>query len=402
MAGVLLVVVQIVGLVVASLLLGAPPASALPPAPSLARCQRVVTDEGQQFITRVQQLVGRCLDAAAEESLRRERPAVDAAARTCVNALAEIRSSGGELGVQPRFEARLARWCLPGQPDVGHTEADVLGTSPGVAQPIGAQSVGALCAGFGGDGAIDTAEEWLDCVVASHWAAAATAIATEVPRAAGWLAELRPAMLGRADSSDAVAVLDVLSAEIENAGKGSPPALPATGQTVSYAPGDDGALRTGAPLRFRDNGDGTITDEGTRLVWEKKSDDAGLHDKDKAYTWDPGPGSIWEWLAAVNQEGGSGLAGKSDWRIPNKKELESIVDASTFNPALPGAFSTACAPGCTATICSCTGSVLHYWTSTSVAAAPTDFAWGMLPSSGAVQASNRKTAAGHVRAVRGP
>jgi hypothetical protein len=396
------VVVRVGGFLAASWLLAAAPAFALPPAQSLARCQRMVAEEGQQFVTRVQQLVGRCLDAATEESLRRERPAVDAAARTCVNALAEIRSSGGELGVEPRFASRLARWCQPGQPDAGHSAGDVLGTSPTVAQPIDARGVGPLCAGFGGDGAIDTVQEWLDCVVAAHWSAAAIAIATEVPRAAGWLAELRPAMLGRADASDAVAVLDVLAAEIEVAGKGAPPALPATGQTVSYAPGVDGALRTGAPLRFRDNGDGTLTDESTGLVWEKKTDDGSLHDKDRAFFWEPGAGSIWEWLAAVNAEGGPGFAGKADWRVPDRKELESIVDASRFNPALPGAFSSACAPGCSAAICSCTGSLLHYWTSTSVAAAPTDFAWGMLPSSGAMQASSRKTAFGHFRAVRGP
>ena len=100
--------------------------------------------------------------------------------------------------------------------------------------------------------------------------------------------------------------------------------------------------------------------------------------------------------------GGAGFAGKADWRVPNRKELESIVDASRFNPALPAVFANACASGCTAAICSCTGSLLHYWTSTSVAAAPTDFAWSMLPSSGAMQASSRKTAFGHVRAVRGP
>ncbi|MBM4245820.1 MAG: DUF1566 domain-containing protein [Deltaproteobacteria bacterium] len=395
-------VAQVVGAVVALSLLLVGSASALPAGQSLARCQRTVAEEGQQFLTRVQQLVGRCLDAATEESLRRERPAVDAAARTCVNALAEIRSSGGELGVEPRFASRLARWCQPGQPDVGHSAADVLGTSPTVAQPIDARRVGPLCAGFGGDGAIDSVQEWLDCVVAAHWSAAAIAIATEVPRAAAWLAELRPAMLGRADASNAVAVLDVLAAEIEAAGKGAPPALPATGQTVSYAPGDDGALQTGAPLRLRDNGDGTVTDESTGLVWEKKTDDGSLHDKDRGFVWTPGAGSIWEWLAAVNAEGGAGFAGKADWRVPNRKELESIVDASRFNPALPAVFATACAPGCTSLTCSCTGSLLHYWTSTSVAAAPTDFAWAMLPSSGAVQASSRKTAPGHVRAVRGP
>lgn len=394
--------VGIVGLVVMLSIVAVAPVAATPPAHSLARCQRTVADEGQQFVTRVQQVVGRCLDAAAEESLRRERPVVDAAARACVNAFAEILRSRGDLGVQPRFETQIARWCVPGQRDVTHTTADVLGTSPVVGQPIDARSLGALCAGFGGDGSIDAVGEWLECVVASHWSAAATAIGTQYPRSLYWLTELRPAMNASAGASEAVAALDRLTAEIEALGDEAPGSLPATGQTASYAPGDDGALRIGAPLRFRDNGDGTLTDESTGLVWEKKGDDGGLHDKDRAFVWEPGAGSVWEWIAAVNAEGTGGFAGKRDWRVPNRKELESIVDASRFNPALPPAFSNACAPGCSASVCSCTASLLHYWTSTSVAAAPTDFAWSMLPSSGAVQAGALKTAFGHVRAVRGP
>jgi len=396
-------VLGVVGLIVALSLVAVAPVAAMPPAHSLARCQRTVADEGQQFVTRVQQVVGRCLDAAAEESLRRERPVVDVAARACVNAFAEILRSRGDLGVQPRFETTIARWCVPGPRDVTHTAADVLGTSPLVGQPIDAKSLGALCAGFGGDGAIETVEEWLDCVVAAHWSAAATAVGTQYPRSLQWLSSLRPAMNASAGASEAVAALDRLSAEIE--AQGSEPrtaSLPATGQTESYAPGDDGALRIGAPLRFRDNGDGTVTDESTGLVWEKKGDDGGLHDKDRAFAWEPGEGSLWEWIAAVNAEGAAGFAGKSDWRVPNRKELESIVDASRLNPALPAAFSSSCAPGCKPTICSCTATLLHYWTSTSVAAAPGEFAWSMLPSSGAVQAGARKTALGHVRAVRGP
>lgn len=396
-------VVGFVGLIVAFSHVVSTPAAAMPAAQSLARCQRAVADEGQIFVARVQQVVGRCLDAAAEESLRRERPTVDVAARTCVNALADILRNRGDLGVQPRFEAQIARWCVPGQSGVTHAAADVLGTSPTVGQPIDAKSLGALCEGFGGDGAIDTVAEWLGCVVASHWSAAATTIATQYPRALAWLAELRPAMNGSSGASEAVAALDRLAAEIE--AQSEPPAsggLPATGQTESYAPGDDGALRVGAPLRFTDNGDGTLTDETTGLVWEKKSDDGDLHDKDRAFTWEPGEGSLWAWLESVNAEGGSGFAGKKDWRIPNKKELESIVDAGRFNPALPAAFSSACTSGCKATLCSCTATLLSYWTSTSVAAAPIDFAWSMLPSSGAVLATTRKTALGHVRAVRGP
>lgn len=61
---------------------------------------------------------------------------------------------------------------------------------------------------------------------------------------------------------------------------------PATGQTTSYAPGDDGAIKAGAALSYTDNGDGTITDNNTKLMWEKKSNgDGSLDDMDKVYSW---------------------------------------------------------------------------------------------------------------------
>ncbi len=54
----------------------------------------------------------------------------------------------------------------------------------------------------------------------------------------------------------------------------APVTLSATGQTTSYAAGDDGALQKGAalsPVRFTDNRDGTITDTLTGLVWLKNA-----------------------------------------------------------------------------------------------------------------------------------
>src|SRR5256886_17017803 len=71
--------------------------------------------------------------------------------------------------------------------------------------------------------------------------------------------------------------------------------LPATGQTTCWdsngnaiscaGTGQDGELRKGAPLAYVDNGDGTVTDVNTGLVWEKLSDDGTVHDKDNMYTW---------------------------------------------------------------------------------------------------------------------
>src|SRR5213592_3841329 len=52
--------------------------------------------------------------------------------------------------------------------------------------------------------------------------------------------------------------------------------FPATGQTTSsprppYHAGDDGDIQAGATLSYTDNGDGTITDNNTCLVWRRRA-----------------------------------------------------------------------------------------------------------------------------------
>jgi hypothetical protein len=106
--------------------------------------------------------------------------------------------------------------------------------------------------------------------------------------------------------------------------------LPRTGQTVSYAPGDDYSVQAGVAwpgTRFVDNLNGTVTDHLTGLVWLKN---AGC------FT----PGDWSSALTAANQLA-AGQCGLSDgstpgqWRMPNINELESLVDSSQSNPALP-------------------------------------------------------------------
>src|SRR2546422_3191177 len=128
--------------------------------------------------------------------------------------------------------------------------------------------------------------------------------------------------------------------------------FPATGQTTSFPPTlkitdapvrDDGVVQAGGALRYQNNGDGTITDLNTRLMWEQKIRDVvtaqGNHDVTRTFAWDSTAPTIWDWLEQVNTENGTGLAGYNDWRIPNKKELERIVDAGTFKPAGDEAFN---------------------------------------------------------------
>jgi Protein of unknown function (DUF1566) len=173
-----------------------------------------------------------------------------------------------------------------------------------------------------------------------------------------------------------------------------------TGQTTTFTPGDDGSLQRGAILRYRDNGDGTITDANTSLMWEKKVAEQGLHFHDNHFVWTPGPGSVWDWVASLNAEnGGAGFANHTDWRLPNLRELQSIVDYQNSAPAVASEFNTACTPGCGMGACSCT-EPSNLWTSTTFMADST-LAWWVDFANGFV-GTDAKTAAWHARAVRGP
>jgi hypothetical protein len=153
------------------------------------------------------------------------------------------------------------------------------------------------------------------------------------------------------------------------AGPCSPRMLPASGQTTAYGSGSDGAVQAGSTLSYTDNGDGTITDNVTGLMWEKKDDSGGIHHMDNGYTWSGasyGTTNIMDgtiattFLAALNA--GGGFAGYTDWRIPNAKELQSIVDYEIPypGPTVNVAFhKPATCTGCTdvtAATCSCTAS----------------------------------------------
>ena len=63
---------------------------------------------------------------------------------------------------------------------------------------------------------------------------------------------------------------------------------------------------------FIDNGDGSISDNSTGLMWSKSDNGIGLN-------WEEALG----WVYQKNQEN---YLGFDDWRLPNAKELQSIVD----------------------------------------------------------------------------
>lgn len=107
--------------------------------------------------------------------------------------------------------------------------------------------------------------------------------------------------------------------------------IPRTMQTLSYTANDDGAYQKGYPkrgARFTDNGDGTITDNGTGLMWVKDPEN------DLPAPW---PGAC-AWELAIMRCESLTFAGHSDWRLPNINELLSILDYSRYSPAVDPTF----------------------------------------------------------------
>lgn len=110
------------------------------------------------------------------------------------------------------------------------------------------------------------------------------------------------------------------------------------GQPRAHAGGDPRLLAPAADSRkpggrFRDNGNGTVTDRLTGLMWRKCSE---------GQTWEPrgntctGEASGFGWDDALNHveilnlQGG--VLGHRDWRLPTIRELSSLVDYDRHNP----------------------------------------------------------------------
>jgi hypothetical protein len=111
--------------------------------------------------------------------------------------------------------------------------------------------------------------------------------------------------------------------------------VPKTDQTESYETGDDGDLRKGVTWptpRFTDNGDGTVTDNLTGLIWLKNANCDGV--------------KIWADALTYFNTLASGVCGLSDssvagdWRMPNLFELESLRDMAYSTPCISNAVGT--------------------------------------------------------------
>ncbi len=125
---------------------------------------------------------------------------------------------------------------------------------------------------------------------------------------------------------------------------------------------------------FVDNGDGTVTDTATGLMWQQSF-----------------PVQTMGWQQALAYCESLVLAGHDDWRLPNVNELQSIVDYTQYGPSIDTAFF----PDTPADF---------FWTSTSVPGKYSNKAWPVHFDLGWVDFyfGSIKTVVHYVRAVRGP
>lgn len=201
---------------------------------------------------------------------------------------------------------------------------------------------------------------------------------------------------GKIDIADAIYLLTYLFAQgpapeaIECNTCCPPPsggALPATGQTVCYsayapwgeidcasvdAPGQDAFYQSGCAMegRFLDNDDGTVTDNCTGLMWQQNT----------------APG-MYSWQQALTycEHELDGFADYDDWRLPNIRELLSIVDYGRREPISDPVFNALSD---------------QYWSSTSDVADPPDEAFTVNFRNGGVGTRWKPEPPFYVRAVR--
>jgi hypothetical protein len=179
----------------------------------------------------------------------------------------------------------------------------------------------------------------------------------------------------------------------------APSGLPDTGQTKCYRAegtitkipcgiatcrGQDGFYATGCPPegRFSDNGDGTVTDRCTGLMWQK--DTADVNRDGQSTDQD-----LVRWCEALAICENLSFAGHDDWRLPNVRELQSIVDYGRARPSIDPVFSD---PVFRAIFG-------RYWSSSSLAGIP-NVAWLVEFIGGGVFYFD-KSSFYYVRAVRG-
>ncbi|EOV0104641.1 TPA: DUF1566 domain-containing protein [Vibrio vulnificus] len=102
-------------------------------------------------------------------------------------------------------------------------------------------------------------------------------------------------------------------------------------QTSTLCAGTENiAIRSTTPTsEFTDNGDGTVTHHTTGLMWQRCSLGQSWEGQDCV-----GSAIVDRWPFAQRYARENTYANYSDWRLPNKNELLSIVELRCYQPAI--------------------------------------------------------------------
>jgi hypothetical protein len=156
--------------------------------------------------------------------------------------------------------------------------------------------------------------------------------------------------------------------------------------------GQDGAYIIN-PLSYTNNGNGTVKDNNTGLMWQRcsvgQNNDSTCSGGASTYNWYQATGEVDSTYNPSGSRyenvcGSLNLGGYSDWRLPSKKELITIVDYAISYPGTT--INTTYFPN---TIAS------SYWSSTNA-----DYAWSVSFGVGDVDYWSECNFM-HVRCVRG-
>ncbi len=157
--------------------------------------------------------------------------------------------------------------------------------------------------------------------------------------------------------------------------------LPALATGAAICRSEQASTSPDANFTVHDNG--TVTDISTNLMWKICSE--GLQGKQ----CQEGKAQLLSWpdaIASATKSNQEKFAGYADWRVPNLKELQSLVETRCFNPAInENIFPNT------------DGS--WFWSSTSVASS-TGSAWGIGFGAGYGFAKDKTSQTGMVRLVR--
>ncbi len=142
-----------------------------------------------------------------------------------------------------------------------------------------------------------------------------------------------------------------------------------------YAACNADITATAPDSRYTDHGNGTVTDRITGLMWKQCSEGQSSI----ASPCDTGSTATYTWQQALQQaetiNSDGGFAGSTDWRLPNRNELNSLLERQCFSPAI------------NSNLFPNTGSV-YYWTSSPYASRSTatfkNYAWRVHLGSGQI------------------